>query len=56
MFSGSGSLLLAHVGLGVDLARASSGLRFEVRSYFRPAESRFDLLEVLGSFQFRMEE
>jgi hypothetical protein len=56
VFISSGSLFLAHIGFGADLARATSGPRFELRSYFRPAEPSFDVVELIGSFQFRLEE
>lgn len=51
-FVSSGALFLAHAGAGLDLARASDGLRLEVRTYFRPENINLDVVEVLASWSF----
>lgn len=55
-FVSSGALFLAHVGAGLDLARASDGLRLEVRTYFRPADINLDVIEVMASWSFGLRE
>lgn len=55
-FASSGALFLAHVGAGLDLARGSDGLRLELRTYFRPEDINLDVLEVMVSWKFGLEE
>ena len=55
-FAASGAIFLAHVGAGLDLARASDGLRLEVRTYFRPENINLDVVEVMASWKFGLRE
>jgi len=55
-FAASGAIFLAHVGAGLDLARASDGLRLEVRTYFRPEDINLDVVEVMASWKFGLRE
>jgi hypothetical protein len=48
----SGVDVLVHLGTGIDLAAASNGLRFEVRTYVSPSHVSLDLLEVILSYRF----